>query len=136
MRGPAYKGFASGGSKTLFVVSNSVPPKRVMVCEGAIDAISLAAIDGLDAATAYVSTSGGWGDGGRLALCGLVSTGAILIAATDQGTAGEKLALRLERLACEAGVSFERQVPAAKDWNDQLVAVRKASSTSSLARLS
>ena len=40
-------------------------PKRLAVCELAIDALSLAAIEGCDLATAYLSTGGGWGDGKR-----------------------------------------------------------------------
>lgn len=121
MRGPAYKGFAAGGRKTLFVLAESWPPKVVMVCEGAIDALSLAVLDGFHPATAYVSTGGGWGNGGRDAILELVSGGAVLIAATDRGIAGEKLAARLEQVARETGVPFERRVPDAKDWNDQLV---------------
>jgi hypothetical protein len=121
MRGPAYKGFASGGRKTLFVLAETVSPKFVMVCEGAIDALSLAILSGFDPSTAYVSTGGGWGDGGRDAILGLARGGARLVAATDRGLAGERLAARLELLARQAGVPFERCVPNAKDWNDQLV---------------
>ena len=124
MRGPAYKGFASGGRKTLFVLAESRQPKVVMVCESAIDALSLAVLDGFDPTTAYVSTGGGWGTAGRDALLGLTRHGALLVAATDQGVAGEKLASRLEQLAREAGIAFERRLPSAKDWNDQLVLTR------------
>lgn len=124
MRGPAYKGFAAGGRKTLFVLTESWRPKVVMVCEGAIDALSLAVLDGFDPMTAYVSTGGGWGDGGRDALLGLAHDDATLIAATDRGVAGEKLAARLAQLAHDAGLPFERRLPDAKDWNDQLVLTR------------
>ena len=127
MRGPAYKGFASGGRKTLFVLADRRPPKVLGVCEGAIDALSLAVLDGFDSETAYVSTGGGWGDSGREAILGLARDGAVLVAATDRGIAGEKLAARLEQLACEAGLPFQRRVPSAKDWNDQLVMARKPS---------
>ena len=128
MRGPAYKGFASGGRKTLFVQAESSRHKVVMVCESAIDALSLAVLDGFDPTTAYVSTGGGWGDAGRDAILGLAQDGALLIAATDRGVAGEKLAFRLEQLACDAGIPFKRRLPAAKDWNDQLVLTRSSHS--------
>ena len=121
MRGPAYKGFASGGRKTLFVLAESSSPEVVMVCESAIDALSLAILDGFDPLTAYVSTGGGWGDGGRDAILQLACGGDLLVAATDQGLAGEKLAARLELLAKHAGASFQRRVPDAKDWNDYLM---------------
>ena len=125
MRGPEYKGFVAGGSKTAFVLAECEAPARIIVCESAIDALSLAVLDGLDDATAYVSTGGGWGDGGRAAITGLVRRTAVLIAATDRGIAGEKLAERLEHLARDIGVHFERRRPEAKDWNDQLVAAAR-----------
>jgi hypothetical protein len=65
MRGPNYKGFVSGGSKGLFAFAISREPKRLAVCESAIDALSLAVIEGYDSATVYLSTGGGWGDAGR-----------------------------------------------------------------------
>ena len=61
MRGPSFKGFLAGGAKGVFIFSRSNAPSRVAVCEAAIDALSLAAIDGANNDTAYVSTGGGWG---------------------------------------------------------------------------
>src|SRR5262249_1893328 len=59
MRGPYYKGFLSGGSKGLFTFAAvGSDPKRLVVCESAIDALSLAAIEKYDTATAYLSTGG------------------------------------------------------------------------------
>ncbi len=94
------------------------------MCEAAIDALSLAAIEGAEEDTAYVSTVGGWGDGGRAAISQLLLAAHVVVAATDQGTGGDLLAGRLEDLARTYGISFERQRPAAKDWNDQLVGER------------
>jgi hypothetical protein len=124
MRGPSFKGFLAGGAKGVFVFSGSDAPSRVAVCEAAIDALSLAMIDGAGDDTAYVSTGGGWGDAGRAAISQLLPAAGVVVAATDRGTGGDLLARRLEDLARRRGISFERRRPAAKDWNEQLVAER------------
>jgi hypothetical protein len=95
------------------------------VCEAAIDALSLAAIDGAYDDTAYVSTGGGWGDAGNSAIGQLLSKARMVVAATDRGTGGDLLAGRLEDLARLDGIPFERRRPAAKDWNEQLVGGRQ-----------
>ena len=124
MRGPSFKGFLAGGAKGAFVFSGSDAPSRVAVCEAAIDALSLAAIDGAYDDTAYVSTGGGWGDAGNTAIGQLLSKSRMVVAATDRGTGGDLLAGRLEDLARSHGIPFERRRPAAKDWNEQLVGER------------
>jgi hypothetical protein len=125
MRGPSFKGFLAGGAKGAFVFSGSDAPSRVAVCEAAIDALSLAAIDGACDDTAYVSTGGGWGDAGNAAIGQLLSQSRMVVAATDRGIGGELLAGRLEDLARRHGIPFERRRPAAKDWNEQLVGWRQ-----------
>jgi hypothetical protein len=124
MRGPSFKGFLAGGAKGVFVFFLSEAPSRIAVCEAAIDALSLAVIDGPDDDTAYVSTGGGWGEAGSAAIGRLLSAARTVVAATDRGTGGELLAGRLEDLARSHGISFDRQRPAAKDWNEQLVGER------------
>jgi hypothetical protein len=124
MRGPSFKGFLAGGAKGVFVFSGSDAPSRVAVCEAAIDALSLPAIDGAHDDTAYVSTGGGWGDAGNAAIGQLLSTARVVVAATDRGTGGDLLAGRLEDLARRHGLPFERRQPTAKDWNEQLVGGR------------
>jgi hypothetical protein len=126
MRGPSFKGFLAGGAKGLFVFSGSTAPSRVAVCEAAIDALSLAAIEGIDNDTAYVSTGGGWGDAGRMTIGRLLSLSRMVVAATDRGTGGDLLADRLGDLARSHGISFQRQRPVAKDWNEQLLGERRA----------
>ncbi len=124
MRGPSFKGFLAGGAKGVFVFSGSDAPSRVAVCEAAIDALSLAAIDGACDDTAYVSTGGGWGDAGSAEIGQLLLAARVVVAATDRGAGGELLAGRLEDLARRYGISFKRWRPAAKDWNEQLVGGR------------
>ena len=120
MRGPSYKGFSAGGTKSVFAMAYNTAPSVVAVCESAIDAISLGVIDGFDRATAYVSTGGGWGDAGRSGLARLLPSAQHLVAATDLGTGGDLLADRVRRLADDTGKRFERRKPVEKDWNQQL----------------
>jgi hypothetical protein len=128
MRGPSFKGFLAGGAKGVFVFSGSDAPSRVAVCEAAIDALSLAVIEGAYDDTAYVSTGGGWGDAGNSAIGQLLSKARMVVAATDRGTGGELLAARLEDLARYHGIPFERRRPTEKDWNEQLVGKRQGDS--------
>jgi hypothetical protein len=112
----------------LHVFCGSDAPSRVAVCEAAIDALSLAAIDSAYDDTAYVSTGGGWGDAGDAAIGQLLSKARMVVAATDRGTGGDLLAGRLKDLARCHAILFERRRPTAKDWNEQLVSERHGAS--------
>lgn len=119
-RGPEWRGFASGGSKTLFRFGQSAA-HRLCVTEAAIDAMSLAAIEGLRDRTHYLSTGGGWSPQTTEALRGLVSRAdAQLVAATDANPQGDAYAERLRALAEEVGCQWLRLRPPAGDWNDVL----------------
>ena len=128
MRGPDWRNFSAGGSKTLFRLPGGPGPlPRVAVCEGAIDAISLAAIEGLRGDTLYAATTGGMGPATIAAIQQLLHAmsadpASILIAATDADRAGRRYAGRLAELATEAGVQFEAILPpdGLNDWNDAL----------------
>lgn len=134
MRGPDYRNFSAGGNKTLFrLPGGSGSMSRVAVCEGAIDALSLAAIERCRADTLYAATSGGMGpktvSALRLLLRDLADDPAsLLIAATDADIAGRRHAVRLEELAAEAGVRFETILPpdGLNDWNDGLRVMNRA----------
>ena len=126
MRGPAWRSFSAGGGKTLFRLPHGQGrPTRVAVCEAAIDALSLAAIERERRDTLYAATAGGMGPATvtalQLLLHGLAAdpTG-ILIAASDADIAGRRHAARLAGLATEAGVPFDRLLPpeGLNDWND------------------
>ena len=120
MRGPNFRGFAKGGNKTLFWIGVPVTCNRVAVTESAIDAMSLASIEGWPDGTLYASTGGGYGPETAAVLKAMLPSHARLVAATDQGTGGELLADRLYELATAGGAGFGRLRPEAKDWNDQL----------------
>jgi Toprim-like/Protein of unknown function (DUF3991) len=134
MRGPDYRNFSAGGGKTLFRLPGGTGPlPRVAVCEGAIDALSLAAIERCRCDTLYAATSGGMGPETVIALQQLLreladDPAGLLIAATDADIAGRRHAVRLETLAAEAGVRFETILPpdGLNDWNDVLRAMTPA----------
>jgi hypothetical protein len=131
MRGPAWRGFSAGGAKTLFRLPGGPGPlPRVAVCEAAIDALSLAAIERARRDTLYAATAGGMGPGTvaalRLVLRGLAADpDGILIAATDADAAGRRLAARLADLAADAGIRFAAILPpdGLNDWNDTVRAM-------------
>ena len=128
MRGSNYRNFSAGGGKALFRLPGgpgSLP--RVAVCEAAIDALSLAAIERSRPDTLYAATAGGMGPETVAALqrllSGLVADPVgMLIAATDADVAGRRYAARLKDLAAEARVRFETILPPDElnDWNDVL----------------
>lgn len=135
MRGPAWRNFSAGGEKMLFRLTGGpgfLP--RLAVCEATIDALSLAAIEGLRGDTLYAATAGGIGPATIEALRHLLRTIAadpagVLVAATDADVAGRHYAARLAELAAEAGVRSAAVLPpdGINDWNDALRALAPAS---------
>jgi hypothetical protein len=135
VRGLAWRNFSAGGGKTLFRLPGG-PGRltRVAVCEAAIDALSLAAIEGDRRDTLYAATAGGMGPATIAALQQLLldlmtDPAGLLIAATDADTAGRRCATRLAGMATEAGVRFDTILPpdGLNDWNDALRALAPVS---------
>ena len=120
MRGPQYKGFSKGGVKRLFALGDPTKARRLAVVEAAIDAMSLAAIEGWPPGTAYLSTGGGFGPATSESLGRMLKPDVRLVAATDRGDGGESLANRLHHIAQDAKAGFGRLRPVLKDWNAQL----------------
>jgi hypothetical protein len=128
MRGPGWRKFSAGGEKTLFRLSAGVAvPPRVAVCEAAIDALSLAALEGPRADTLYTATAGGMGPATTAALHHLLEAladerTAMIVAATDADDAGRHHAARLKELAVKACVRFVEILPpdGLNDWNDAI----------------
>ena len=119
-RGPDWRGFATGGAKVLFRLGHR-DALRLCVTEAAIDAMSLAAIEGFRSDTLYLSTSGGWSPATAAAIRALtIRPGIQLVAATDNNKQGDVYAERLLALAGEVGCSAERLRPLADDWNGDL----------------
>jgi len=128
MRGPDWRGFSKSSDKSLFRLPGGTDLlTRLAVCEAPIDALSLAALEGLRADTLYVSTTGGMGPLTLACLDALMQDLAghsegVLAAATDADAAGERYAAHLMAMAEAAGVRSERLVPPGgqNDWNDLL----------------
>ena len=117
-RGPEWRGFSTGGSKVLYRLGDK-SGLRLCVTEAAIDAMSLAALEGLQKGSLYLSTGGGWSPTTEAALRILAArTGAQLVAATDANAQGETFASRLQAIADEAGCGWLRLAPPAEDWNE------------------
>jgi hypothetical protein len=140
MRGPDYRNFSAGGDKTLFRLPGFRLPgapgrlTRVAVCEAAIDAMSLAAIERERDDTLYAATAGGMGPATIVALQQILQVLATdpagtLIAATDADAAGRRYAARLQEMAAEAAVRFDAILPpdGLNDWNDALRAMTPVS---------
>ena len=119
-RGPEWRGFATGGTKILFRLG-ARHATRLCVTEAAIDAMSLAAIEGMRAGTAYMSTGGGWAPTTAAALRRLAEMPDVqLVAATDGNSQGDVFADRLRAVAEDAGCSWLRLRPSLDDWNEVL----------------
>lgn len=119
-RGQAWRGFATGGSKVLFRFG-AEDALRLCVTEAAIDAMSLAALEGFREGSLYLSTGGGWSPTTDTAIRRLASRpGARLVAATDADSQGETFASRLRDIADAAGCDWLRLKPPEEDWNDAL----------------
>lgn len=118
-RGPNWRGFSTGGSKTLFRFGTGL---RFCVTEAVIDALSLAALEGTQIDSCYVSTGGGWSPRATAALKSLFAMpGATVVAATDDDEQGDVYASRLEAIAGEVGLPCSRLRPPHGDWNDSLM---------------
>lgn len=117
-RGPTWRGFSTGGAKTLFRMG-SITAGRVCITEAAIDALSLASLEQARADTLYASTGGGWSAATVAVIARLAGQG-LLVAATDADPQGEAYADRLRQIAASAGAGFQRLRPKATDWNEEL----------------
>jgi hypothetical protein len=125
-RGPDWRGFSTGGAKELLRFG-AATARRICVTEAAIDAMSLAAIDGLRRDTLYVSTGGGWSPLTAQALETFAARRETqLVAATDNNVQGEVFADRIRQMADVAGCDFSRLKPRAEDWNEELKERREA----------
>jgi hypothetical protein len=133
LRNAGFKGFASGGTKGLWLSKTISADRRLVICESSIDAISFAVLFP-DGHARYASI------GGKLspaqpdlirAQMDLLPQGGEIIAATDADDAGRQLAEAIEKSFSATGradLTFRRQEPKGfKDWNDQLCAKPKRS---------
>lgn len=125
-RGPEWRGFSRDGSKVLFHLGPT-NPRRVCITEAAIDAMSLAAIEGLRHDTLYASTGGGWSPATEAAIRAIAARpGVLLVAATDSNLQGDSFGDRIRAITVETGAGYDRLRPVRDDWNEELqAAVRR-----------
>lgn len=116
-RGSRWRGFSTGGEKVLFRFGSADAP-RICVTEAAIDAMSLADLEGSRPDSLYVATGGGWSPATEAALRRLASRPeTLLVAATDADAQGEIYAGRIGKMSEEAGCRRLRLLPVRRDWN-------------------
>jgi len=104
--------------------------KKIVVCESAVDALSFTQLHRDYGDTLYLATMGKISQLGKEVLQGIakVAKSAEWIIATDNDTAGEKMAEEIKDSLVLAGVreeSIERIKSNSKDWNDELKAEMK-----------
>ena len=129
MHGPRWRGFAADSDTSLFQLpgGDGIMP-RLTVVGTAIDALSLASLEGPRGDTLYLATAGGMGSRTVATLRALLTRRARLatvqlVVASDADVAGEQYASLLAELAQAAGVTCERLRPprALGRWNAILV---------------
>lgn len=131
LRNADFKGFASGGTKGLWLSKASEADRRFVICESAIDAISFAVLYA-DGHARYASI------GGKLSpiqpelirrQIALLPQGSEIVAAMDADDAGRQLADVVRQsvdTVSRPDLAFRREEPPGfKDWNDQLRAKTK-----------
>jgi len=131
LRNSGFKGFASGGTKGLWLSKTSPTDRSLVICESAIDALSFAVLFP-DGATRYASVGGKLNPRQPDLICAqinLLPRDAEIVAAMDADDAGRQLADAIEKAFGDAGrpdLTFRRQEPVGfKDYNDQLRATSK-----------
>lgn len=122
MKNRGFTGFAAGGSKGLWFSRTKPTDARLVIAEGALDALSYAALFP-DEHTRYFSTGGSLNPDQpaliRAALAKMPAPAALILA-TDNDEAGNALAATIQSLAPPA-MDISRPLPTTgKDWNDQL----------------
>jgi Toprim-like/Protein of unknown function (DUF3991) len=128
-----FTGFATGGTKGLWLSHESPSDHRLVVCEGAIDCLSHAALFP-DPAARYVSIGGRLNPSQPALITAAVKrlpAGGSIVAGLDADVAGRTLtdSVREAFLAAKRlDLGFFIQLPTiGNDWNDQLRALPKGS---------
>jgi hypothetical protein len=116
-----FSGFSAGGRKTVWVSNERPDDERLVITEAVIDAFSYHQLRP-DERARYLSTSGSIGERQARyvsAAIARLSSGPLVVLATDSDDAGDKLAEKIAALG--VGAQFERhRPPAGKDWNEWL----------------
>jgi Toprim-like/Protein of unknown function (DUF3991) len=116
-----FTGFASGGTKTIWVSNARRGDKSLVFVEAVIDAFSHHQLH-RDEHACFASTGGSFGEPQARFIARAIAklgTAATIVIATDNDAAGERLATQIAELAAGAIVVRDPS-PIGKDWNDCL----------------
>jgi len=118
-----FTGFASGGTKALWLSNREETDTTLVVAESAIDALSYAVLKP-DLGANYASTAGGWSDTTRSMLRSVVSklpAGGRVVLAFDNDDQGRHYIEQARELLGCVGRELDVDLPAGPgDWNDVL----------------
>lgn len=131
-----FTGFSKHGRKSIWYSTNAASSERLVITESAIDALSHAQMRP-DQGAGYMSI-GGQMSPEQVELVQAViekthKRGAVLVIATDNDAAGQRLAQQIAGLA-PVGMVIKRDTPQAKDWNDDLKAQNQGRSYPGMSR--
>jgi hypothetical protein len=128
VKNQGFTGFSAGGERAVtLVVPGGGKPKKIVICESAIDAMSYAQLKH-ERGNCYMSTAGAQlSPAQRTLLTQILSKTTLpVVLAMDKDAAGERMAQEVAQMAPQ-GVQTTREVPeAGKDWNDALRAQQAA----------
>ena len=127
IRNQNFKGFASGGTKGLWVSKSGQNDQKLVICESPLDCLSYHQLFP-DDQTRYFATSGTLSEKQkdllRTAFENINQKGGEIIIATDRDVGGEEISQKLKEIAPKTAQIF-RHVPKPKyqkDWNEVLQA--------------
>ncbi len=123
VRNQNFKGFASGGTKGLWVSNSGQNDKKLVICESPLDCLSYHQLFP-DDLTRYFATSGTLSEKQkdllRTAFENINQKGGEIIIATDKDVGGEEIYQQLTEIAPNSA-QISRHVPKyQKDWNEAL----------------
>lgn len=127
IKNDGWTGFASGGAKRLYCSGFAADDRQLVVCESGIDALSYAALFGIDGRR-FVSTAGALNPEQVALLRSAIQKlpeGAEIVLAVDADEGGDAIADVVDEIHGAVGrsrVTLRRDSPAGRglDWNDVL----------------
>jgi hypothetical protein len=128
LKNQGFTGFSKHGRKALWYSTNAAHCERLVITESAIDALSHAQLR-REPGAGYLSIGGQMSPEQVELVQSVLEKAhrreAVLVLATDNDEAGQRLARQVAGLAPQ-GMVIERDTPQAKDWNDDLQAQAQA----------
>ncbi len=125
IRNQNFKGFASGGTKGLWVSKSGQNDQKLVICESPLDCLSYHQLFP-DDQTRYFATSGTLSEKQkdllRTAFENINQKGGEIIIATDRDVGGEEISQKLKEIAPKTAQIFRHVPKYQKDWNEVLQA--------------